>query len=130
MMPSIAHVFFRTAVVWLGVGISLGMYMGVSGNHALIAAHAHINLLGWVSSALFGAMYTLGAAPASGRWPVAHYVIYSFGVLLFMSGLSLEDFGVTGFKLLVGLGASLVCTGVLIFAFIVFFSKKSMGFSK
>src|SRR5690606_32515143 len=53
-MPNISNLYFRTAVLFLIAGIGLGLMMSISGNHNVIGAHAHINLLGWVTSALFG----------------------------------------------------------------------------
>ncbi len=124
-MPRVSKAFFRTAVVWFAIGVSMGMYMGISRNYALIAAHTHINLLGWVSSALFGVFYDLGAAGSAGRWPAAHYLIYNAGLLLFMPGLFLEGLGVPGLEPLVGIGAALVCLGVLIFAVLVFSATRA-----
>ena len=61
-MPNLAHVYFRTAILFLIAGISVGIYMSISGNHAVTGAHAHINLLGWVTSALFGTYLALNPA--------------------------------------------------------------------
>jgi hypothetical protein len=117
--------FFRTSVIWFLIGISLGMYMGISGNYVLIAAHTHINLLGWVSSALFGVFYAIASGVATGRWPVAHYVVYNAGLLLFMPGLYFEGLGVSGLEPAVSVGASLVCLGVLIFVGRVFSAARN-----
>ena len=48
-MPKISHLFFRTAVLFLIVGIGMGLQMAISQNHNVIGAHAHVNLLGWVT---------------------------------------------------------------------------------
>lgn len=41
-----------TGMVW-------GMQMAGSGDHSNLAAHAHLNLLGWVGLALYGTYYRL-----------------------------------------------------------------------
>ncbi|WP_085642161.1 hypothetical protein [Thalassospira sp. MCCC 1A03138] len=40
-------------------GMVWGMQMAGSGDHSNLAAHAHLNLLGWVSLALYGTYYRL-----------------------------------------------------------------------
>jgi cbb3-type cytochrome oxidase subunit 1 len=42
------------------VGITLGIHMGIAQDFTLAPAHAHINLLGWVSMTLYG-LYHRGA---------------------------------------------------------------------
>ena len=63
-MPKVAELFFKTAAVFLIVGIAMGLHMSMSANHDVIGAHAHTNLLGWVTSALFGGYYALNPAKA------------------------------------------------------------------
>jgi hypothetical protein len=45
---------FVAAALAALTGMGLGMYMGLSHNFALAPAHAHINLLGWVTMCLYG----------------------------------------------------------------------------
>ena len=45
----------HTAAAFFVVGVSLGMYMGVTHDFRLTHVHAHINLLGWVALGLAGA---------------------------------------------------------------------------
>ena len=81
-MPNISNLFFRTAVVFLIVGIGIGLQMSISQNHNTIGAHAHINLLGWVTSALFGGYYALNPAKAERRLALIHYGVYTVGVII------------------------------------------------
>jgi hypothetical protein len=41
-------------------GMLLGLYMGPSEDHSLTPAHAHLNLMGWVTMTLYG-LYHRGA---------------------------------------------------------------------
>ena len=45
------------AVIYALLGMVMGETMAASGDHSLMPVHAHINLLGWVSLALFGIVY-------------------------------------------------------------------------
>ena len=58
--------FLKAALVYFVVGVTLGASFTIKPVHDLItlsdmfmAAHSHINLLGWVSSAVIGAIYIL-----------------------------------------------------------------------
>ncbi|WP_188312022.1 hypothetical protein [Salinarimonas soli] len=48
---------FRLAVVFVLVGMAMGIGMAMSQDHSIMPAHAHLNLLGWVSLFLFGIYY-------------------------------------------------------------------------
>jgi len=50
---------FRAAVVLVVAGMVWGIVMAISQDHAAMPAHAHLNLLGWVSLFLFGIYYHL-----------------------------------------------------------------------
>src|SRR5215471_14575760 len=52
----------RGAVLMAVVGMIWGIVMGISENHSSFPAHAHLNLLGWVSLFLFGIYYHLHPA--------------------------------------------------------------------
>jgi hypothetical protein len=49
--------FLFIAAMCLVIGVSVGIYMGATHDHTLSPVHAHINLLGWASLALFGLVY-------------------------------------------------------------------------
>lgn len=55
--------FLRIAVLYLLVGVTLGIVMAASHDHRMAAVHAHVNLLGWVTMALFSLFYR--AVPAA-----------------------------------------------------------------
>ncbi|HEY3287692.1 MAG TPA: cbb3-type cytochrome c oxidase subunit I [Gemmatimonadaceae bacterium] len=50
--------FIKSALVYLGLGICFGIWMGYSPNAVIYRpAHAHLNLLGFVSMLIFGVAY-------------------------------------------------------------------------
>lgn len=65
-MPRVSLWFFAMAPLYVLVGMSLGIFMGASQDFALAPAHAHLNLIGWVTMALYGTFYAL-AKDASNR---------------------------------------------------------------
>lgn len=51
LMRSPGVLWIKAAVVYLVMGVGLGIYMGASGDHVMVPVHAHLNLLGWASLA-------------------------------------------------------------------------------
>lgn len=125
-MPRIADLFFKTAIVFLVVGIAIGLQMAISQSHNVVGAHAHINLLGWVTSAIFGAYYALNPAKAQGRLPMVHYGVYVAGVVVMSVALYLLLSGNAGMEPVVAGGSLITLAGVLVFAFIAF-TKARVG---
>ena len=52
-------IWLKLAVLYLILGIALGIAMGASQNFTLRPVHAHINLLGWTTMALAGLIYSV-----------------------------------------------------------------------
>jgi hypothetical protein len=88
------HTFLRSALVWLGVGVAMGYLMVVSpANLGLRPAHAHVNLLGFVSMMIFGVAYHVlprftGRPLASPRMAVVHVLAANLGLLLLAGGFA------------------------------------------
>lgn len=118
-MPRISEYYFRSAILFLIVGIGIGIHMSISQNHNVIGAHAHINLLGWVTSALFAGYFALNPAKASGRLPLIQYVVYTAGVVLMGASLYLLLAGNTALAPVVAVSSLITFAGVLLFAWIV-----------
>lgn len=119
-MPRIAHLYFRTAIVFLIVGLCMGLKMGISGDHSIIGAHAHSNLLGWVTMAIFGGYYALNPEKAERRIAMLQYAVYTFGVALMVPALYLMLSGNPALEPVVGIASLITFAGVLMFAFIIF----------
>src|SRR3990172_6729524 len=58
MTPSVTN-FIRSAIIYLVIGSTMGVLMAVfpPWGPPLRTAHAHINLLGWISMMIFGVGY-------------------------------------------------------------------------
>ena len=124
-MPRVAQLFFKTAVVFLVVGIAIGLQMGIAEDHSAFPAHAHINLLGWVTSALFGAYYALSPAKAQRKLAVVHYGVYTLGLLVMLPALYLKyGRGMDSMEPVLAVGSLIVAAGVLLFAAVVFSNES------
>ena len=44
--------FIKSSIIYIVLGMALGIYMAASQDHSQMPTHAHLNLLGWVTMAL------------------------------------------------------------------------------
>ena len=81
--------FLVLAALSLIVGVSLGIFMAASHDHQLAPVHAHLNLVGWVSLALFGLVYR--AYPELGRRRIAklHLLLAGSATVLLPAGIAM-----------------------------------------
>jgi len=56
-MKGIDRLFLRIAVVYVLAGMALGIFMAMSDDHSQMPTHAHMNLMGWASMALYAVVY-------------------------------------------------------------------------
>lgn len=87
-MHSIDRAFFTLAVLLGLAGMLLGIQMGMAHDFRLVPVHTHINLVGWVSLALFGIGYRVGLAKGGGL-AVLHFWIALVGAILLPVGIYL-----------------------------------------
>lgn len=126
-MPRVSELFFKTAVVFLVLGIAAGLQMAISGDHGAFPAHAHINLLGWVTSAIFGGYYAFNPAKAERRIALVHYILYTAGIVIMLPALYwMLAKGHPEVEPVVAIGSLIVAAAVLVFAFVVFSSPQAV----
>lgn len=68
------------AVIYFLIGLGLGIYMSSTLDLRWGSLHAHINLLGWVSMALFGTVYHL--FPQAGNHALARWHFWLHNIAL------------------------------------------------
>lgn len=107
--------FVVAALAALG-GMALGIFMGIAQDFTLAPAHAHLNLLGWVTMALYG-LYHRGAGRSSGVPGWLQVGTGALGALLMSGGLGLYLAGVLddGLAPLVILGSLMAVASMLMF---------------
>ncbi|KQV32118.1 hypothetical protein ASC97_00515 [Rhizobium sp. Root1203] len=123
-MPRIAQLYFKTAILFLIVGIGMGLNMAISQDHSVIGAHAHCNLLGWVTMAIFGGYHALNPRKAERRLAMIQYYVYTAGVVLMVPSLYLMLLGNAAMEPIVAISSIITFIGVLLFAFIVFSGEE------
>jgi drug/metabolite transporter (DMT)-like permease len=129
IMPHVSQLFFKTGILFLIAGIAVGLQMAISTDHSPYPAHAHINLLGWVTSAIFGGYYALNPVKAQSKLAMVHYGLYTVGLVVMLPALYFMLLGHPAVEPVVAVGSLIVAAAVLIFAFIVF-SAETVSVSK
>lgn len=117
-MPRLVGAHLMMSVLFLSVGIGLGIYMGVAHDFTLGPVHAHINLLNWVTNAIFALVFWLSTGTAS-RLGWAVFTCFNIGTALKCCGLAAMLSGAPVRGLLLT-GVLLLSTGVTLFAVHIF----------
>ena len=126
-MPRIAQLYFKTAIIVLILGIGLGLHMAIGQDHSATGAHAHANLLGWVTMAIFGGYHALNPEKANSRFALLQYGVYAVGVAIMIPALYLMLTGRPEFEPVVAIASIITFIGVLMFALIIFGRGASVG---
>lgn len=120
--------FIKVSVCYFVAGVLLGLFMGISDQFQYASAHAHINLLGWVSSAVAGILYFLVPGIGNNKLARFHFWLYIVGVPVLC--LAMIFFGLSNYELgvpLSAVGGTMVTAGVIVFAANVLLNLKATG---
>jgi len=111
---------FRIAVLFALAGIGMGIAMAIARDHAAMPAHAHLNLLGWVSLFLFGLYYRLN--PALDASPLARVQVgvWSFGTVVLTAAVAALHMGYEGADPVAAAASLIVLAAMGLFAALVF----------
>lgn len=111
---------FRAAVVFVIVGMIWGIVMAITDDHAAMPAHAHLNLLGWVSLFLFGIYYRLHPSLENAKGAFAQVWIWIVGTIVLATGVALVHTGHAGGDPIAAAGSLIVLFDIVLFAWLVF----------
>ncbi len=112
-MKNVDLKFLLLATVMLTLGVGLGIWMGSREDFMLAPVHAHINLVGWASLALFGIIYRLYPAMGESRLAGLHFLLAAPAALIFPVGIALAMLANQPVPVMVG--SMLWMAGVLVF---------------
>jgi len=115
----------KIAVIYLVIGGSLGLTMGITQKFALAPVHAHLLLLGWASLALAGLVYQAYPAASITRLARIHFWIHNLGLPVFMVGLALVLSGSEAALPVLATAATVVLVGLFVFAANILINAKT-----
>ena len=116
---------FCSAVCLGIVGMLVGIIMAASGDHSVYPAHAHLNLLGWVSLFLIGIFYRFHPSLDVSRIALIHVGIWICGTIVLSCGVAAIFLGRPDLEPVAIAGSMIVLGAMLLFAYLVFRSERS-----
>ena len=111
---------FRAAVLMVIAGMAWGIEMGISQDHSAMPAHAHLNLLGWVSLFLFGIYYRLHPTTDVSRLAFLQVWVWIAGTIGLTIGVGLVHTGHEIGDPIAAVFSLVVLAGMLLFGWLVF----------
>jgi cbb3-type cytochrome oxidase subunit 1 len=96
-----------------------GIEMAISQDHSAMPAHAHLNLLGWVSLFLFGIFYHLHPEIDRSRIALVQASVWIVGTVILVIGVGLVHTGHESGDPIAAVGSLIVLLGMLMFGWIV-----------
>ena len=122
-----SSVSFPAAVLMAVAGMVWGIVMAITEDHSAMPAHAHLNLLGWVTLFLFGIFYHLHPAIDRSRAALAQVGSWIAGTVILTIGVALIHTGRHGGEPLAGIGSFIVLGSMLLFGWLVTRRERVAG---
>lgn len=109
-LNAMTSLWARTGLILFIVTISLGMYLGMTQQFQYSSPHAHLGLLGWLSSIAFAFLYAVtDREGVSVKGPKAHWATHNLGVATMATALFLTIKNGGGpISALIGIGGLIV----------------------
>ena len=114
-MSKLSLAFFSTGALCVVGGMIWGIVMAASGDHAMMPAHAHLNLMGWATLSLMGIFYALSGKNDRLGW--INYVLSTLGVVISIPSLAMLLAGNQAMEKGATVGAILALLGMLVFTY-------------
>ena len=127
-MRNIDRIFILTGAFFAVAGMCTGLWMVAVNSFVYSKIHAHINLLGWVSLAIYGVVYRIYPAMKDCSLALTHLICSVAGVIFMNLGwwMFLQNI-LVGTKILVVIfrgGSALGILGVVLFLVIFWLHGK------
>jgi len=118
---------FRAAGAFLVAGLIWGLVMAISQDFSTMPAHAHLNLLGWISLFLFGLYYRLHPWLEGSRGTRVQVWIWIIGTIIMAIGITLVQTGHTLGEPIAAIGSITVLLDALLFGWLVFQGERNQS---
>jgi hypothetical protein len=118
-------VWLKLSVVYLIIGVCMGIAMGASQNFTLRPVHAHVNLLGWTTMALAGLIYSVFPTAGESMLARVHFWLMNLALPVMMTALGLVLFGRMEVVPVLVLGEITAALGIAAFAANLFINLKN-----
>lgn len=113
-MKNIDRWFILMAIVYALLGMGLGFWMGANEDYTHVPVHAHINLVGWASMALFGLIYRAFPDLSASRLASPHFWLMTLGTPVMLVGIPIAHSS-GGSPMIAIVGSATVITAFIVF---------------
>ncbi|MBI1891505.1 MAG: cytochrome-c oxidase [Burkholderiales bacterium] len=117
-------IWLKLAVVYLLIGITMGIAMGAKEDFTLKDVHAHVNLIGWVTLALAGLIYTVFPQAGQHRLAKIHFWLLNLALPVMMIALSFLMLGNRQVIPVLAVSEFVAAGGIIAFAINIFTNLK------
>ena len=116
---------FQVAVLIALAGMVWGIIMAISLDHSAMPAHAHLNVLGWVSLFLFGLFYRLHPSLDVSTSAMVQVVVWIIGTVILTIGVGLIHTGHQVGDPIAAVGSFVVLLDMAFFGWLVFQRERA-----
>lgn len=112
--------YIFTALIYALTGLIVGTIMAASKNHSQMVTHAHIMLLGFVTTFSYGVCYKLWLNHSVSKVATVQFILHQVGTLMMLTGLFLmygQVVDANKLELLMALSAVMVIGAMLLMIF-------------
>ena len=118
---------FQAAVLFVIAGMIWGIQMAISQDHSAFPAHAHLNLLGWVSLFLIGIFYRFHPALDTSRIALTQAWVWICGSIVLSIGVAAIFLGHPELEVIAIIGSLIILADMVLFAYLVFRSEIAIA---
>ena len=117
-MQGVARQFFILGIVLGIAGMVLGISMAMSHDHLELPVHAHIMVVGWLMSAVFGFFYHLFPVARQNKLANIHFWLHAIGIVVLVVSLYFVIAGNAAVEPITAIASLMVFAGLLLFAWV------------
>jgi hypothetical protein len=118
-------IWLKLAVIYLMIGVALGIAMGASEDFTLRPVHAHINLLGWATMGLAGLVYSVFPSAGTSKLARVHFWLTNISLPVMALMLALVLFGARQVIPVLAIAEILAASGIVVFAANIFLNLRT-----
>jgi hypothetical protein len=122
---TVGIIWLKLAVLYLIVGVGMGIMMGASEDFTLRPVHAHVNLLGWATMALAGLIYSVFPQAGQSKLAKVHFWLANISLPVMAVALALLLTGMRQIVPVLAVSEIVAALGILCFAANLFMNLKN-----
>jgi hypothetical protein len=116
-MQRLDRTYIVVGFCWLVAGMAFGVWLGATNHVNYANSHAHINLLGFTLSVVFGLLFKNYPEMARSKLALWQFATYEVGIILLIAGKILIDGGRESLFLVVGSLLTIIGAGLMLYLF-------------